>query len=166
LTPAALDKEIAELERQIASLKQMAEEHELDVGLELRKLEAKLERRRRESYQNLTAVERVQLARHPKRPFTLDYIQRIFGDFIELHGDRAFRDDEAIVGGWARLGGESIMLIGHQKGRDMKENLRRNFGMPPGRVPEGTPADAPGREVRPARGDAHRHARRLPWDRR
>ena len=130
MTPAALDKEIAELERQIASLKQMAEEHELDVGLELRKLEAKLERRRRESYQNLTAVERVQLARHPKRPFTLDYIQRIFGDFIELHGDRAFRDDEAIVGGWARLGGESIMLIGHQKGRDMKENLRRNFGMP------------------------------------
>jgi len=130
LSPAALEKEIAELERQIASLKQMAEEHELDVAGELHKLEEKLVRRRRESYQNLTAVERVQLARHPKRPFTLDYIERIFPDFMELHGDRAFRDDEAIVAGWARLDGESLMLIGHQKGRDMKENLRRNFGMP------------------------------------
>jgi hypothetical protein len=75
-------------------------------------------------------VERVQLARHPKRPFTLDYIDRAFTDFIELHGDRAFRDDEAIVCGWARLDGRSVMVIGHQKGRDMKENLRRNFGMP------------------------------------
>ena len=130
MSPAALEKEIAELERQIASLKQMAEEHELDVAGELHKLEEKLVRRRRESYQNLTAVERVQLARHPKRPFTLDYIERIFPDFMELHGDRAFRDDEAIVAGWARLDGESLMLIGHQKGRDMKENLRRNFGMP------------------------------------
>jgi acetyl-CoA carboxylase carboxyl transferase subunit alpha len=70
------------------------------------------------------------VARHPERPYTLDYVERIFDDWIELHGDRAFRDDEAIVAGWARLGGESIMVVGHQKGRDMKENLRRNFGMP------------------------------------
>jgi acetyl-CoA carboxylase carboxyl transferase subunit alpha len=75
-------------------------------------------------------MEQVQVARHPKRPFTLDYIERIFTDFLELHGDRAYRDDEAIVGGWARLNGESVMVMGHQKGRDMKENLRRNFGMP------------------------------------
>jgi acetyl-CoA carboxylase carboxyl transferase subunit alpha len=130
LNPLGLENEIAELERQIATLQELASQHELDVDAELRKLEDKLAHRRRESYQNLTAVQRVQLARHPKRPFTLDYIGRTFTDFIELHGDRAYRDDEAIVGGWARLDGESIMLIGHQKGRDMKENLRRNFGMP------------------------------------
>ncbi len=77
-----------------------------------------------------SAWERVQLARHPRRPYTLDYIERCFTDWVELHGDRGYRDDEAIVAGWARLDGESVMLIGHQKGRDMKENLRRNFGMP------------------------------------
>jgi acetyl-CoA carboxylase carboxyl transferase subunit alpha len=72
----------------------------------------------------------VQLARHPQRPYTLDYVATIFDDFVELRGDRSFRDDAAIVGGWARLDGRTVMLIGHQKGRDMKENLRRNFGMP------------------------------------
>lgn len=77
-----------------------------------------------------SAPERVQLARHTKRPYTLDYVSRVFTDFIELHGDRSFRDDEAIVGGWARLDGRTLMLIGQQKGRNMKENLRRNFGMP------------------------------------
>jgi len=75
-------------------------------------------------------MEQVQVARHPRRPYTLDYIERIFTEWVELHGDRAFRDDEAIVGGWARLNGRSVMIVGHQKGRDMKENLRRNFGMP------------------------------------
>jgi acetyl-CoA carboxylase carboxyl transferase subunit alpha len=92
-------------------------------------LEKKLAKLKKQAYDNLTAIERVQLARHPKRPFTLDYVERTFNDFIELHGDRAYRDDEAIVGGWARLDGESVMVIGHQKGRDMKENMRRNFGM-------------------------------------
>ena len=72
----------------------------------------------------------MQVARHPRRPYTLDYLSTIFTDFIELHGDRLFRDDPAIVGGWARLDGESVMVIGHQKGRDTKENLKRNFGMP------------------------------------
>src|SRR5256885_8306842 len=74
-------------------------------------------------------MQRVQVARHPKRPYTLDYVNTVFTDFVELHGDRLFRDDPAIVGGWARLDGMSVMLIGHQKGRDTKENLHRNFGM-------------------------------------
>jgi len=123
-------REIAELERQIEQLRAVAEQHGLDVEAEVRLLEDKLEAMRHESYVNMTAVERVQVARHVKRPYTLDYIDRTFSDFIELHGDRNFRDDEAIVGGWARLDGRSVMVIGHQKGRDMKENLRRNFGMP------------------------------------
>jgi acetyl-CoA carboxylase carboxyl transferase subunit alpha len=124
------DRNIRELEQQIAQLQSMASRQELDVSDELRTLEAKLAVRREERYRNLSPVERVQLARHPKRPYTLDYVELAFADFIELHGDRAFRDDEAIIGGWARLDGRSVMLIGHQKGRDMKENLRRNFGMP------------------------------------
>jgi acetyl-CoA carboxylase carboxyl transferase subunit alpha len=118
------------LEDQIRQLERMADQHGLDVGDEVAVLEAKLDALRQDKYSNLSAVERVQLARHPKRPFTLDYIERAFDDFMELHGDRAFRDDEAIVGGWARVDGRSVMLVGHQKGRDMKENLRRNFGMP------------------------------------
>ena len=93
-------------------------------------LREKLESLREETYRNLRPIERVQVARHPRRPYTLDYVERCFTDWVELHGDRGYRDDEAIVGGWARLDGESIMVIGHQKGRDMKENLRRNFGMP------------------------------------
>jgi acetyl-CoA carboxylase carboxyl transferase subunit alpha len=123
-------QQIAELDEQIAQLRTMAERHDLDVSAELQKLEAKQEQLRADRYQNLSPVERVQLARHPKRPYTLDYVQLAFDDFVELHGDRAFRDDAAIVGGWARLDGRSVMLIGHQKGRDMKENLLRNFGMP------------------------------------
>ena len=100
------------------------------MSSELRALESKLEQLRKETFRSYTAVDRVQLARHPRRPYTLDYIERAFTDFIELHGDRAFRDDEAIVGGLARLDGRSVVVIGHQKGRDMKQNLRRNFGMP------------------------------------
>ena len=122
--------DLARLEQQIRQLREVAAQHDLDVDDEVRLLEDKAVRLREESYRNLTAVERVQLARHPKRPFTLDYIDRTFSDFIELHGDRSYRDDEAIVCGWARLEGRSVMVMGHQKGRDMKENLRRNFGMP------------------------------------
>ena len=118
------------LEEQIRQLEQLADQHGLDVQDEVRVLQAKLDALRQDTYSNLSAVQRVQLARHPKRPFTLDYIERVFTDFIELHGDRLYRDDESIVGGWARLEGEPVMVIGHQKGRDMKENLRRNFGMP------------------------------------
>ncbi|HEX6309561.1 MAG TPA: acetyl-CoA carboxylase carboxyltransferase subunit alpha [Longimicrobiales bacterium] len=122
--------DLARLEEQIRQLRHVAEQHGLDVSDEIRLLEEKAVRLREESYRNLSAVERVQLARHPKRPYTLDYIDRAFSDFMELHGDRSFRDDEAIVCGWARLDGRSVMVLGHQKGRDMKENLRRNFGMP------------------------------------
>ncbi|MCI0435803.1 MAG: acetyl-CoA carboxylase carboxyltransferase subunit alpha [Gemmatimonadetes bacterium] len=121
---------MAELENQIAQLQTLARQHGLDVGDELRILQEKLARLRTESDRTFSAVERVQLARHPKRPYTLDYIELAFADFIELHGDRNFRDDEAIVGGWGRLDGRTVMVIGHQKGRDMKQNLHRNFGMP------------------------------------
>jgi acetyl-CoA carboxylase carboxyl transferase subunit alpha len=121
---------VPRLEEQIRQLRQLADQHGLDVKEELGVLQAKLEGARQDGYRTLTALERVQLARHPKRPFTLDYIEGAFTDFVELHGDRAFRDDEAIVCGWARLEGRTVMVVGHQKGRDMKENLRRNFGMP------------------------------------
>jgi acetyl-CoA carboxylase carboxyl transferase subunit alpha len=130
LSSGDYQRDIQQLEEQIRQLERLGQEHGLEVGDKLRVLEQKLAALRADSYRNLTAVERVQLARHPKRPYTLDYIDRIFSDFIELHGDRAFRDDEAIVCGWGRLDGQSVMIVGHQKGRDMKENLRRNFGMP------------------------------------
>jgi acetyl-CoA carboxylase carboxyl transferase subunit alpha len=128
--PLDFEQGIHELELQIERLQLLAQQRGLEVGDEVRLLEAKLAQLRQHTYENLNAVARVQLARHPKRPYTLDYAVSVFTDFVELHGDRSFRDDEAIVGGWARLSGESVMLIGHQKGRDMKENLRRNFGMP------------------------------------
>jgi acetyl-CoA carboxylase carboxyl transferase subunit alpha len=124
------EKPLGELERQIDDLKRIAEEQDLDVAGEVLTLEEKLAAMRSEIYQNLTPMQRVMVARHPRRPYTLDYLSSIFTDFIELHGDRLFRDDPAIVGGWARLGGVSVMVIGHQKGRDTKENLKRNFGMP------------------------------------
>ncbi|MGH7480569.1 MAG: acetyl-CoA carboxylase carboxyltransferase subunit alpha [Longimicrobiales bacterium] len=124
------EKDIVDLEDQIERLQSLADQSGLDMADELRTLEDKLAELKTETFRNLDPLERVQLARHPKRPYTLDYVERLFSDFIELHGDRVFRDDEAIVGGWARLDGGSVMLIGHQKGRDMKENLRRYFGMP------------------------------------
>ena len=124
------DADASELEGQIAQLQMLARQHGLDVAEELRVLQEKLERMRKAHTRDYSPVERVQLARHPKRPYTLDYIELAFSDFIELHGDRLFRDDEAIVGGWARLEGRTVMVVGHQKGRDMKQNLYRNFGMP------------------------------------
>ena len=124
------ERDIVEIQDQIERLNDRAQTRGIDVTLELESLQTKLETLRRETYQNLRPMEQVQVARHPRRPYTQDYLDRVFTDFVELHGDRAFRDDEAIVGGWARLDGESVMVIGHQKGRDMKQNLRRNFGMP------------------------------------
>src|SRR5512134_494309 len=123
------EKPLLELERQIDDLKRLGEERQIDVEGELQGLQAKLESLRAEIYGSLTPLQRVMVARHPRRPYTLDYLSTIFTDFIELHGDRLFRDDPAIVGGWARLDGHSVMVIGHQKGRDTKENLKRNFGM-------------------------------------
>ena len=124
------EKPIAELEKQIDELKRLAGERRLPVADEIAPLERKLVQLRDEIYRNLTPLQRVQVARHKDRPFTLDYLSLAFTDFIELHGDRAFRDDGAVVGGWARLDGETVMVIGQQRGRDTKENLKRNFGMP------------------------------------
>jgi len=124
------EKPIFELEKQIDELKKLAGEQQLDVGKEIAPLEAKLVELREEIYKSLTPLQRVQVARSNKRPLTDDYLRLCFTDFIELHGDRAFREDAAIIGGWARLDGETVMVIGHQRGRDTKENLRRNFGMP------------------------------------
>jgi len=124
------EKPIVELQKQIAQLKQMARDRNLDVQREIAPLEERLAGLRREIYRDLSPFQRVQVARHPRRPFTTDYLSRVFTDFVELKGDRLYRDDPAILGGWARLDGESVMVIGHQKGRDTKENLRRNFGMP------------------------------------
>jgi acetyl-CoA carboxylase carboxyl transferase subunit alpha len=124
------EKAIAEVEQQIGQLQSLAEERGIDVSAELQSLERKLQELKRDTYRNLSPIERVQVARHPRRPYTLDYLELVFSDFVELHGDRLYRDDESIIGGWARLQEETVMVIGHQKGRDMKENLRRNFGMP------------------------------------
>jgi acetyl-CoA carboxylase carboxyl transferase subunit alpha len=124
------EKPLAELERQIDELERLGSERGIDVAEELRALESKLGAKRAEIYKGLSPMQRVLVARHPRRPYTLDYLSSIFTDFIELHGDRLFRDDPAIVGGWARLAGQSVMVIGHQKGRDTKDNIKRNFGMP------------------------------------
>jgi acetyl-CoA carboxylase carboxyl transferase subunit alpha len=124
------ERDIVEIQTQIDKLLDLADRRGIDVSDEVDVLRARLEQLREETYDNLSPMEQVQVARHPRRPYTLDYIQRIVTDWVELHGDRSFRDDEAIVAGWARLDGRSIMVVGHQKGRDMKENLRRNFGMP------------------------------------
>jgi acetyl-CoA carboxylase carboxyl transferase subunit alpha len=124
------EKPLAELEKQIEDLRKSAEEQKLDVTPEIQPLQAKLTELRRDVYKNLTPLQRVQVARSARRPFTLDYLRLAFTDFIELHGDRAYRDDPSIIGGWARLDGETVMVIGHQRGRDTKENLHRNFGMP------------------------------------
>jgi len=123
------ERPLLDLERQIEELKRAAGDGAGDATRELKALEDKLAALRAEIYGSLTPMQRVQVARHPRRPYTLDYTRTVFTDFSELHGDRLFRDDPAIVGGWARLDGQTVMLIGHQKGRDTKDNLRRNFGM-------------------------------------
>ena len=125
-----VEKPLLDLERQIEELRKLGGEQGIDVTEEVGLLQTKLDGLRQEIYANLTPMHRVLLARHPRRPYALDYLNGVFTDFIELHGDRLFRDDPAIVGGWARIAGQSVMVIGHQKGRDTKENIRRNFGMP------------------------------------
>ena len=128
--PLEFEKPILELERRIAELKETAKATGVDLEAEIRLLEERLARLRKETYENLTPWQRVQLARAPGRPTTLDVLEKAFQDFIDLHGDRAFADDPAIVGGLAYLEGEKVVVVGHQKGRDTKENLQRNFGMP------------------------------------
>ncbi|HTI05819.1 MAG TPA: acetyl-CoA carboxylase carboxyltransferase subunit alpha [Gemmatimonadales bacterium] len=129
-TTMEFEKPITELEKQIDELKKTAGKRQMSVTEEIAPLERKLDELRAEVYKNLSPLQRVQVARNNKRPFTLDFLQLAFTDFIELHGDRLYREDAAIVGGWARLEGETVMVIGQQRGRDTKENLKRNFGMP------------------------------------
>jgi acetyl-CoA carboxylase carboxyl transferase subunit alpha len=124
------EKPLVELEKKIEALKKEANGNADAVAAEVAPLEKELASLRKEVYKTLTPLQRVQVARSPKRPFTLDYVRLVFTDWIELHGDRAFHDDAAIVGGWARLEDETVMVIGHQRGRDAKENIHRNFGMP------------------------------------
>lgn len=123
------EKPIIELEKRIEELKSFSSSKDIDLSEEIKKLEKKAQKRKTEIFKNITAWQRTQMARHPKRPYTLDYISLIMDEFIELHGDRTFYDDLAIVGGIASFNGKSVMVIGHQKGRDTKENLKRNFGM-------------------------------------
>ncbi len=130
-----MPKSILEFEKPVYELEQKIEEmrkysDNLDIVEEIEKLEQKVNHLRESIFTNLTRWQRVQLARHPDRPYTLDYINLMIEDFVELHGDRHFADDKAIVGGFGRLGGETILVVGHQKGRDTKSNLYRNFGMP------------------------------------
>ena len=122
------EKPIQELEQKIEEMRKYADN--LDIADEISTLEKKIDQLRTSIYSNLTRWQKVQLARHPDRPYTLDYIEGMLQDFIELHGDRFHGDDKAIVGGFGRLGDETVMVIGHQKGRDTKSNLYRNFGMP------------------------------------
>ncbi len=122
------EKPVVELERKIEELKKFSSGEKMDLSDEIKKLEDKLEKVKKEIFENLTPWQRVQIARHPKRPYTLDHISMIMTDFVELHGDRAFSDDKSIVAGFAKMDGNRICVIGHQKGRDTKENLERNFG--------------------------------------
>jgi len=122
------EKPIVELEEKIAEMQALS--GDIDISEEVKYLQKKVEELRLQIYNNLTRWQRVQIARHPERPLTLDYIQNCFDDFIELHGDRKYKDDHSIVGGLASIEGEKVMLVGHQKGRDTKSNLYRNFGMP------------------------------------
>src|SRR5437016_11290219 len=128
--PDALDFEqpLLDLENRIATLQ--AEENVSEAGEEIAKLEERLARMRQRTYASLTAWQRTQLARHPKQPHTLDFIKLLFDDFIELHGDRLIGDDAAVVGGLARFEQQGVVVIGHQKGRDTREKIARNFGMP------------------------------------
>ncbi|MDQ3557381.1 MAG: acetyl-CoA carboxylase carboxyltransferase subunit alpha [Gemmatimonadota bacterium] len=124
------EKSIAEVDEQITRLRTLARERGIDVSAEIVSLESKLQTLKQDTFRNLSPIERVQVARHPRRPYPLDYLRLVFSDWMELHGDRMYRDDASVVGGWARLDGETVMVVGQQKGRDMKENLLRNFGMP------------------------------------
>ncbi len=123
------EKPLVELEKQIEQIRELARDSEVDVSQQLLQLETLAARRREEIFQALTPAQKIQVARHPHRPSTLDFIQMFCEDWVELHGDRTGSDDQALVGGIGRIGHRSVMLIGQQKGRDTKENVARNFGM-------------------------------------
>ncbi|AEI14692.1 Acetyl-coenzyme A carboxylase carboxyl transferase subunit alpha [Flexistipes sinusarabici DSM 4947] len=127
--PLEFETPIFELEKKIDELKNMSSLSDQDMKHELNSLEKKLEKVKSNIYKSLTAPQKVLVARHPQRPYLLDYIKMLFTDFVELHGDRNFRDDPAIIGGMAKFEGEPVVIVGHQKGRNTKENIHRNFGM-------------------------------------
>ena len=129
LTPLEFEKPLVELEKKIEALKAQFAEHIIDAGPEIEALEAKLREERDQLYSNLNPWQRVQIARHPNRPYTLDYLQRFASDFMEMRGDRCFGNDRALIGGLATIGDEHVMVIGHQKGHDTKENIKHNFGL-------------------------------------
>jgi acetyl-CoA carboxylase carboxyl transferase subunit alpha len=124
------ERPIVQLRNKIAELKEFTKTADVDLSSEIEKLELRLEKLEKDIYNNIKPWDRVQIARHPNRPTTLDYISNLFDGFFECHGDRTFGDDEAIVGGVARFRGLPVTVIGHQRGKDTKENIRRNFGMP------------------------------------
>lgn len=125
-----VEKPLLELEKKIQELKEVNHIGSVDLSAEIRLLERKAEQLKRSIYENLSAWDRVQIARHARRPTTLDYVDALFSDFVELHGDRLLRDDPSMVGGLARFRGRSCVVVGHQKGKGTRENLARNFGMP------------------------------------
>lgn len=124
------EEPVIQLRDKISELKDFTSNADVDLSTEIQQLEDRLQKLETDIYENMQSWDRVQVARHPERPTTLDYIREIFTDFIELHGDRSYGDDEAIVGGVAAFNGLPITIIGHQRGKDTKENIRRNFGMP------------------------------------
>lgn len=124
------ERPLRDLQRQLDALRETSKVHAFDVSKEVEAIEARIEETKRKIYSNLSPWHRVQLSRHPKRPYSLDFIKLMFDDFQELHGDRVFGDDQALIGGTATFNGEPVMIIAQQKGRDVKENLMRNFGMP------------------------------------
>lgn len=123
------EKPIAELEEKLSDMKRLANDSDVDVQKAVKKLESRILQLKKDTYTNLTRWQKVQLSRHPERPYTLDYIYEITDEFVELHGDRSVGDDQAMVGGFGKVDGETIMIIGQQKGRNTKERQQRNFGM-------------------------------------
>ena len=123
------EKPIEELELQLENIKKTADKTKLDLTASVKELQDKIQKAKQEIYANLTGWQRVQISRHADRPYTLDYIEHVFTDFMEMHGDRNVKDDKAMIGGIARLNGRSVMVIGHQKGRNTKQRQFRNFGM-------------------------------------
>jgi acetyl-CoA carboxylase carboxyl transferase subunit alpha len=128
IQPLDFEKPIAELEKKLDEIKRHSRSQDINFDPEVQRMQAKIEELRREVYTRLTAWQRVSIARHPQRPYMLDYITLAFSDYIELHGDRLFSDDKSMPGGFAKIDGIRCVVIGHQKGRDLKENLKRNFG--------------------------------------
>lgn len=124
------EKPIQELEDQLRKVREVSEKGKIDVSASIKELEQKIDSTKKELYKNLNGWQRVQISRHPDRPYTLDYIENCFENFVEMHGDRNVKDDKAMVGGFASINGKTVMVIGHQKGRNTKQRQYRNFGMP------------------------------------